>query len=134
MVLIFYIHLSFHPVCTVCSVLPSWIEPSKRTAGRVLSFSHDSWYLPARPFRQRTALNATRTTNWVKFKDSERGEGEEGGGGGWWYLTTSLVPKMLERQWQMNEMCIRSIRGIVGPTEGRKSKCVVEICHVFITL
>jgi hypothetical protein len=27
---------------------------------------------------------------------------------------------MLERQWQMNEMCVRSIRGIVGPTEGRK--------------
>ena len=88
----FCIHLSCHFVCTVCSVLFSWFEPSKRTAGGVLSFFHDNWYLPARLFRQRTALNAARTTNWETF----------GGGGG--YLTTSLVSKTTERQWQMNKM------------------------------
>lgn len=51
-----------------------FIEPSKRTAGGVRSFSHNNWYLPARPFRLRTALNAARMTNWDFFW----GGGEKG--------------------------------------------------------
>lgn len=109
-------------VCIVGSVLFSWFEPSKRTAGGVFSFYHDIWCLPARLFRQRTTLNAARTTNW------------EGGGQRGWYLTTSLVPKTTERQWQMKKMWLRDIRGIVGLSDGWEPKFVVEIWHVFFIL
>ena len=79
----FCIHLSCHLVCTVCSVLSPWIEPSKRAA---FSFSHDNWYLNSCPFRQRTAQNAARTTNWEKSGEREREREREREGGrerGW---------------------------------------------------
>jgi hypothetical protein len=56
------------------------------------------------------------------------GGGREGG------VVFNDVVNSQERQWQMNEMWVRDIRGIVGPTDGWEPKFVVEIWHLFFKL